>query len=95
MSLGNISHTSNRIKKERKARIARSQKRNDIRNMYSATQKTGLQFKEFSKEEVKQAKVDVRIRVKKEKRQLFIKVLIASAIVLSTLSYYFHFWELF
>lgn len=82
MSLGNMSHTSNRIKLEREARLLRSQKRNDRTNMYSAEKKKPLIFKEFTGKEIKLAKINVRKRMKKEKRELFIKVIVTSTIIL-------------
>lgn len=95
MSLGNISHTSNRIKLEREARHVRSQKRKGITNMYSSAQKTELQFKEFTNDELEIAKNNIRKRIKKEKKQLFIKTHIVSTIILAILAYCFFFWKIF
>ncbi|PHR72936.1 MAG: hypothetical protein COA67_04320 [Lutibacter sp.] len=82
MSLGSMSHTSNRIKTEREARLVRSQKRNGRTNMYSAVNKKPLLFGEFTEEEIKLAKRNVRKKIKTEKRQLLIKVLITSLILI-------------
>lgn len=82
MSLGNISHTSNRIKTEREARKARSQKRRDKTNMYSADNKNALEFKEISDVELEVIKTTINKNIRKEKRKLLIKTLIGSVIIL-------------
>ena len=90
-----MSHTSNRIKNERAARMARSQKHNDLTNMYSATDRKPLVFKEFTDEEIELAKINVRKRIKREKKKIFIKTLIVFSLLCILTYYYFPFWRAF